>query len=264
MKNKVFLILGLCAWFFCFADVSFGVEIGSREAVITVTDSYVSRYIWRGQDLYGENDGAHQPSVDITFPKLLSETDVSLNVWGSFPMNAGHEDGEELDYTLAFSRDVFDETVNISTGYTYFDYPNTGSTADVSELWISTTLNELPFLPIEVSLNGFIGYDLQAKSGGPDEGIYFSWGLDTELPLPQLSLFQEGQTLALGIVNWGNDGVADLESSSLYATEISFSTSYEFAKISINPNLHYTMNYEEQINNGDEELWGGVEINYVF
>ncbi len=264
MRKKTLFSAVVLGGLMCFLAEAFALEIGSQEVAITVTDNYVSRYIWRGQDLYGENDGAHQPSIDIAFPKLLSEVDVSLNVWGSFPLNSGHEDGEELDYTLAFSRDIFDEAANISAGYTYFDYPNSGSASDVSELWISATLNELPFLPIEVSLSGFIGYDLQAKSGGPDEGIYFSWGLDTELPLPQLSLFQEGQTLALGIVNWGNDGVADLEPSSLYATEISLSTSYEFAGFNISPNLHYTINYEEQINNGDEELWGGIEVSYAF
>ena len=264
MRKKALFSAVIFSGLLCFLTNVFALEIGSQEVVVTVTDNYVSRYIWRGQDIYGENDGAHQPSVDIVFPKLLSGTDISLNVWGSFPMNAGHEDGEELDYTLAFSRNIFDEKANISAGYTYFDYPNTGSTADVSELWISAVLNKLPFLPIDVSLSGFIGSDLQTKSGGPDEGIYFSWGFDTELPLPQLSLFQKGQTLALGIVNWGNDGVADLEPSSLYATELSLSTSYEFAGFSISPNLHYTINYEEQINNGDEELWGGIEVSYAF
>jgi len=264
MKKKILFSIVVLGGLMCFLADAFALEIGSQEVAITVTDNYVSRYIWRGQDLYGENDGAHQPSLDIAFPKLLSGIDVSLNIWGSFPLNSGHENGEELDYTLTFSRDMFDETANISAGYTYFDYPNTGSTADVSELWISAVLNKLPFLPIDVSLSGFIGYDLQTKSGGPDEGIYFSWGFDTELPLPQSSLFQEGQTLALGIVNWGNDGVADLEPSSFYATEISLSTSYEFAGFSISPNLHYTINYEEQINDGDEELWGGIEVGYAF
>lgn len=264
MRRKIVLLVFALIGLSNFLTSVFALEIGSQEVEITLTDSYVSRYIWRGQDIYGDNDGAHQPSVDITFPKLLSGTDVSLNIWGSFPLNSGHEDAEELDYTLTFSRDVFNEAVNISTGYTYFDYPNTASTVDVSEPWISATLNKLPFLPVEVSFTGFIGYDLQAKSGGPDEGIYFSWGLDTELPLPQLALFQEGQTLALEIVNWGNDGPADLEPSSLYATELSLSTSYGVAGFSISPNLHYTINYEELINNGNEELWGGLEISYAF
>lgn len=263
MKLKI--LLGFILVYFCFVSPgAFALEIGSREVAVTVTDSYVSRYIWRGQDLYADNDGAHQSSIDIAFPKLFYDTDVSFNVWGSFPMNSGHEDAEELDYTLTFSRDLLDEVVNISAGYTYFDYPNTASTVDVSEPWISATWNKLPFLPIEVSFTGFIGFDLQAKSGGPDEGIYFSWGFDTELPLSELAVFQEGQTLALGIVNWGNDGPADLEPSSLYATEISLSTSYGVAGFSISPNLHYTISYEELINSGNDELWGGIEVSYAF
>ena len=259
----VFVSAFVSAGSICFLANAFALEIGFQKVEITAADSYVSRYIWRGQDLYGDNDGAHQPGVDIAFPKLLGETDVSLNIWGSFPMNSGHEDAEELDYTLTFSRDLAD-LFNVSSGFTYFDYPNTGKTADVSEPWLSLTLSKLPFLPIDVSLNGFVGYDLQAASGGPDEGIYFSWGFDTELPLPELALCQDGQILVLGIVNWGNDGVADLKPSSLYATEVSLSTSYNLAGVSITPNLHYTINHEEKINYGNEELWGGIEVSYAF
>jgi len=264
MRRKLMILVAVLIGLSGLLTSAFALEIGSQEVEITLTDSYVSGYIWRGQDLYADNDGAHQSSIDIAFPKLIYDTDVSLNVWGSFPINSGHVDAEELDYTLTFSRDLLDDAINVSVGYTYFDYPKTESTADVSEPWISATLNKLPFLPIEVSFTGFIGYDFQAKSGGPDEGIYFSWGFDTELPLPQLALFQEGQTLALGIVNWGNDGPADLEPSSLYATEISLSTSYGVAGFSISPNLHYTINYEESINDGNEELWGGIEVSYAF
>lgn len=264
MRKKIFISLGvLLAGLAVFVPGVFALEIGPQEVVVTFTDSYVSRYIWRGQDLYSDNDGAHQPSVDIAFPKLLLGTDVALNVWGSFPISGGHEDGEELDYTLSFSRDISD-LFNVSAGFTYFDFPNTGQTADVSEPWLSLTLAKLPLLPIDVSLSGFIGYDLQATSGGPDEGIYFSWGLDTELPLPQIALFQEGQTLALGVTNWGNDGVADLEPSSLYATELAISTSYDLSGFSISPNLHYTISHEEQINDGNEELWGGIEVSCSF
>ncbi|MCF7908227.1 MAG: hypothetical protein K9L86_05110 [Candidatus Omnitrophica bacterium] len=239
-------------------------EFAGQPVEVTVTDTYVSRYIWRGQDLYSDNDGAHQPSIDIGFPGLIDGVDLSFNVWGSFPMNSGHEDGEELDYTVTFSRDLFDDQFNFSTGYTYFDFPNTASTADVSESWLSGTLNKIPFLPIDVSASFFAGYDFQAKSGGPDEGWYYSWGFDAELPLLKHSLIQEGQTLALGVVNWGNDGVADLEPSSLYATELSLSTSYALGGFSLTPSLHYTINHEEEINNGDEELWGGFEVSYGF
>jgi len=247
-----------------FFDNLYAFEISGQTVEVTVTESFVSRYIWRGQDLYGDNDGAHQPSIDIGFPKLLYGTDVSLNVWGSFPMNSGHEDGEELDYTITFSRDVLDEKFNISAGYTYFDFPNTASTADVSEPWISLVLNKIPFLPIEVSANIFAGYDFQAKSGGPDEGWYYSWGLATDIILPDLAFIQKDQVINISLTNWGNDGVADLESSGLYATEVSISTSYGFSDFTITPSLNYSIGHEDEINSGNDELWGAIELAYSF
>jgi len=60
------------------------------------------------------------------------------------------------------------------------------------------------------------------------------------------------------------DGVAGLNALSLYATEISLSASYSVGRFLVTPSLNYTVNYEEKINNGDEELWGGLEISYAF
>lgn len=119
-------------------------------------------------------------------------------------------------------------------------------------------------LPIDVSMSVFAGYSFKATSDGPDEGWFFSWGFDTETPLPNICLFQEDQTLALGIVNWGNDGVADLDPNPLYATEFSASTSYALGKFSITPNINYALNYDEDINDGNDEFWGGVELSYAF
>jgi len=265
MMRKISLFLVVLLVFSLALSVmpSQGLEFEGQDVDITLSEAYVSRYIWRGQDLYGENDAAYQPSIDIALPEFLFGTDVSLNVWGSFPLRSGHEDAEEFDYTVTFSRDLIDN-VNVSVGHTYFDFPNTTSKTDVSEPWLSVTLNKIPAFPIDVAMSVFAGYDFQTTSGGPDEGWYYSWGFDTELPLPIFPIFQKDQTLALGIVNWGNDGVADLKPSSLYATELSFSSSYAFWGFSITPGIYYTINHEEEINSGDDELWAGVDISYAF
>jgi hypothetical protein len=240
---------------------TFTLNTWPQETTITFTDTYVSRYIWRGQDLYPDNDAAHQPSVDISFSDILNDIALSLNIWASFPLNKGHQDAEEIDYTLTLSKNLT-ETLNTSFGYTYFDFPNTASQADVQEPWISFTLSKIPIFNYEISLNLFAGYDFKTTSGGPDEGWYYSWGVSIEIPLE--SILTKKQSLILDITNWGNDGVADLKPSSLYATELSLSTSYNLGKFTITPSLHYTINYEDEINSGDEELWGGIEFSYVF
>lgn len=259
---KLVLEVGLVV-FTVFAGESFAFKVGEKDVDVTLSEDFVSRYIWRGQDLYPDNDAAYQPSIDISVPKLLFGSDVSLNVWGSFPLHKGHETATELDYTLTFTRSVAD-VFDISVGYTYFDYPKANAKSDVQEPWTSITLNKIPVLPIDVSFTVFAGYDFEAVSGGPDEGWYYSWGFNTELPLPSIAVFQNEQTLALGITNWGNDGVAGMKSSSLYATDISLATTYVFKSFSITPSVNYTINYEDEINNGEEEIWSGLDVSYAF
>lgn len=263
MKKTFLYLVGLLLVTIIFSSNCFALEIGNQKVEITASQTYVSRYIWRGQDLYADNDGAYQPSLDISLPKLISDIDLSFNIWGSFPVSAGHQEGEELDYTITFSKEIY-EDLNLCLGYTYFDFPNASSTSDVQEPWISLSLAKIPGIGIDISFDLFAGYDFKAASGGPDEGWYYSWGLGTEIPLPSIALFQKGQILSLGVVNWGNDGVADLEPNALYATELSLSTSYAFGDFSISPSLNYTINHEEKINNGDEEIWGGITLAYNF
>lgn len=262
--RKIIINLLVCMLGFVYqGSDAYAIEVGEQEVILTVTESYATRYIWRGQDLYATDDPAHQPSIDIAFPELLFGTDVSFNIWGSFPLAQGHEDAEEFDYTITFSQDIFNGAVTLQEGYTYFDFPNTSSTAEVQEPWISFTLNKIPALPVDVYFMIFAGFDFEAASGGPDEGWYYSWGLGTELVLPSVPIFQEGQTLSLEIINWANDGVADLESSSLYATEISCSTSYNLGAASISPRLVYTVNHIDEVNSGDDEIWGYVELSFA-
>lgn len=242
----------------------FAFDIGNQKIEVGLANTYVSRYIWRGQDLFGDNDGANQPSLNATLKDFLFGTDASLNLWGSLPVNAGHEDAEELDYTFSFSRDILRDKLNLSGGYTYFDFPNTASTSDVQEPWISVALKRIPALPGNISAEIFAGYDFKARSGGPDEGWYYSWGLGSDFSLPKCSLTQDGQALHVSLTNWGNDGVANLKPSFLYATELSCSVSYVFAVFSITPSFNYCINHESEINNGDDEVWVGLEIKHPF
>lgn len=246
-----------------FLQDTYALEVGGQNVVITFTEAFVSRYIWRGQDLLADNDPAWQPSIDVSVPNFLSKCDLSFNVWGSFPQNAGHENAEELDYSFTIARDI-NEKFNLSTGYVYFDFPNTSSTVDVQEPWASFTLNKIPYLPIDVSANVFLGYDFQAKSRGPDEGWYYSWGFTTEAPLPKFAFTQDGQAIYLAITNWGNDGVADLKPDSLYATELSLSTTYALKEFFLTPSFNYTINHNDAINNGNEEAYCGIEFSYTF
>ena len=182
---------------------------------------------------------------------------------GSFPLNSGHEISTELDYSLTGSHDFLD-VFNVSSGYVYFDFPKANKNSDYNEFWGSLTWLELPNLPILISATLFTGYEIEAAAEGPENGQYYSWGFVSELNLTQRKLFQEDQKLSLEVTNWGNDGVAGLKPSRLYATELSASTSYSLIGFSIIPAFHYSFSHEKEINSGDDEVWGSIDIRYVF
>jgi hypothetical protein len=232
-----------------------------KKLSFTFSQSYVSRYIWRGQDVYSEDDSAYQPSVDLTVDDVLGGS-LGFNIWGSFPLTSGHEDLTELDYTLSYSRELTD-CLEVVLGYTYYDYPKADKDSDIQEPWVSLTISNLPNLSL-LSINLFAGYDFNVSSNGPDEGWYYSWGIGLDIPLPECPFFQDAQTLGLSITNWGTDGAQDLKPCSLYATEISLSTTYNLGKLGITPSLNYVINHEDEINNGKEEFWVGLDLSYSF
>ncbi len=229
---------------------------------IDFSSSYVTRYIWRGQDLFGNNDGAFQPSINLSTDEFLENTTLDFNIWAAIPLSQGHQDAEEIDYTLSLTHNFFEDKLTISEGYTYFDYPNTNSVSDVQEPWISINFNELANTGI--SLNLFAGYEFQAESGGPEDGWYYSWGMSKDFVLPDRLKIEPEQSLSLSVTNWGTDGVGGLPASSLYATEMSLSTSFDIEKLSLSPSLNYVINHDDDINQGKEEFWAGIEINYSY
>jgi hypothetical protein len=250
----LFIGLWLCLWWYSV----YGQE---NTLIVTVSDSYVSRYIWRGVDVFSDNDGAHQPSLDFTFPKLINDINLSFNLWASLSVSAGHENLEEYDYTVSSNRDFWD-LFNLACGWTYYDYPNTAGTADAHEPWFGFTWLKLPMISWDTTFKIWLGYNFEPRSGGLDSGIYYSYGTDTKIPLLLTSFTQSDQTVGFSVTNWGQDGVADLRPSFLYATDLGIYTNYNFGKFMITPNVHYVVNHRETINQGTNEFVSGVNVSY--
>ena len=250
------LILG------CPALSIFALEVGEQEVSVTITESYASRFISQGQDCYPEDDPIWETCLDIEFPGLLYDSDLSFSVWWGYPLKAGNVLGEELDYSVAISRDLKD-MLNISAGYTYFDFPKANNNSDSNEFWGSLTLREVPLLPLRLSFTLYAAYEFRATVEGPEDGWYYTWGFGRELDLPNWRIFQEDQNLCLNVTNWGTDGIVGLKSSSLYATECSVSTSYGLAGFTITPSFNYVFSHEDAINNEDE-IWGRIDVSYSF
>jgi hypothetical protein len=229
------------------------------EVKVTLKNSFVSQYIWRGQDLYPKRNSATQPSLDANFTKLPGDICLDLNLWGSFANRKGFQDINELDYAVSLSK-TFSNNISVSLGETYYDYYNTHRFADSNENWASMTLP----LPQEFNFNLFGAYDYPVAEEGPNRGFYGSWGVSRDVPLPKTFITQTDQVLSCSIVNWGSDGPYDLKPSLLYATEFNVATCYNFDKVSVGFGIHYVVNYDKDINNGNHYLWGGLDLAYTF
>jgi len=262
MRRSIVLVIFLAGIFCC--GQGFGLELeGGKSVDITITQTYASRYISKAQDCFPDNDAAYYPSVDITFPALMLDTDISLTALGAFALSSGHEELDEVDYSVSASKDIFEDW-NVSGGYSYFDYPNANKLADGNEVWGALTWKKFPYFPIDTSMILSVVYEFPAASGGPENGLYYSWGFETCLPLPEVAVFQKDQALTLGLVNWGTDGVGGLKSSKLYSTVFSLGTEYVFGKMAITPNFNYALNYENEINDGKEEAWCEIAVSWMF
>jgi len=120
-----------------------------------------SRYIWRGFDLYPENNPAIQPSLTYT----MGESGLSLNLWMGFALKERSKLKyfDEIDLTLTYTF-MKVNNIEISTGFTHYGFyfaKNFSFKKSTSqEVFISAALPDSPFSP---GLTVF--YDFNLGSG---------------------------------------------------------------------------------------------------
>lgn len=119
------------------------------EGVTTTVDvTYVTKYMWRGFNIYGSH-GAIQPSVDFAH-----ESGLSANVWMSYPVGSGENDRgtsinsdlTEYNYTLAYADSILDDCfqTNYKIGWRYYDYIKTSTKDfDMQELFVEAAMPNL-------------------------------------------------------------------------------------------------------------------------
>jgi uncharacterized protein (TIGR02001 family) len=134
---------------------------------ITVDNTFVTKYIWRGFNVYGSK-GAWQPSIDFAF-----ENGFSANVWMSYPIGTGENDAgsginsdlTEYDYVLAYSNNIMEDVyqTNYKVGWRYYDYTKT-----------STKDNDMQEVFVEFNMPNIIGNGLT-----PRGAVYQMWNSES-------------------------------------------------------------------------------------
>ena len=228
---------------------------------IDVDGTYVSKYIWRGYDVFN-NHAAFQPSVNAD----LFGTGFSVNVWGSIPCGSGAgQDLTEVDYTVAYDAHYLEDTpwaMDVGVNYIYYDFPRVNSrfVPDTDEVGAHIAFTKLFKIGDSALVPSYyVGRLSPVKDNiGTDvEGTYHTFALSYDVAVPQTDLI----LTFTGDINY-NDGLFGADHDWSHAT-LAVATSVEVGPLTISPFLNYQISMDDSVDDEDE-LYGGVSVGMSF
>ena len=237
----------------------------------TIDVTYLSKYIWRGFDVYGDKS-AIQPSIDLD----LYGTGFGINIMAHRANSSGFEDGERWDYTVYYGNSVFEgETyaTNYRLGYVYYNYPDssshTKSSTDLQELQFVLSWPEIcpaGVIPsyVLVKLWPSNGDTLNGKASGWAHIFMLDYGLNLATLIPDMP----EQVLNLHTEMVFNDGVdprgigVDHDWSNFV---LGVSTDFDLGNnITLTPGLYHQVTMDDSVNDDKDETWVGLSVKYRF
>lgn len=230
----------------------------------TLEVTYLSRYIWRGIDLYEDDHPAFQSSVDLD----LYGTGFGTKILWSRPFGSGHENMEWFDYTLYYKNTLFQEeayATNYVVGWNYYHFPDEPREArDMQDLFASLSWPKI--CPFGVVPSYTLVRMWPSKSGSTFYSEADGWmhvfglGYDLKVPglIPQIPL--ESVHLSTDLAY--NDGVlADHEWACFVfggSTDLDLGNNLSFS-----PGVYYQASMDDSLN-PEDEIWFRLSVKYRF
>ena len=259
----------MTALIFSVCSVAWAQEEDQAKLGIDLDATVVSKYIWRGYDLFDDH-GALQPSVNVD----LFGTGFSVNVWGSIPLGTGSNNQggginqwQEYDYTVAYGRSVFEDqpyALDFGINYIYYNFPKLNHMADTQEIGASVALPNLIKLgDIALVPSYYVGKLWPTSSGVADvAGGFHTLALSCDLPVPCAVRKDAPQIFSFFTDITYNDGAFAADHDWSHAT-VGVSTGLEVGPLTVTPALYYQISMDDSVNDEDE-LWGGLSVSYSF
>lgn len=260
MKKKAILLIAVIL-----LSTAGLIQAQERNISGTFDVTYLSRYIWRGFDMYEDDHSAIQPSIDLD----LYGTGLGIKILWSRANKSGFEDNEWFNYTLYYNNSLF-QAQNYATDYTvgwgYYNYPNRSKKAsDLQEFFAAFSWPEI--CPAGVVPSYTVVLMWPSKSNSTFASDYGGWlhvlGLDYDITVPELISEIPVHTIHLSADFVYNDGVlgADTEWSHMV---FGLSTDLEIRNnLTFTPAVYYQSSWDDSVNN-DDEIWVGVSMKYKF
>jgi hypothetical protein len=235
-----------------------------RKLDVTVDVTYVSRYIWRGFDVYSNNHSAIQPSIDLA----ISGTGCGINVWWSRANTSGFENNEEIDYTLYCSKSLFESqtyATDYTIGWTYYYYPSEPrKAADMQEVFLNLSWQNILPGCLVPSYALVCTWPSESMSDVRDYGGWFHiFQLCYDLTIPGFGLQDKEQALHLSAETIYNDGAYGADHDWSHAV-FGISKCFNFSKnLAFTPGFYYQSSWDDSVNSQDE-YWTSLSVKYEF
>jgi uncharacterized protein (TIGR02001 family) len=247
MKKAAVFIIGLiCAVSSVSAEDT---ELEEKAKLgIQLDATWVSKYIWHGQDLYDDH-AAFQPSISFD----LFGTGFSTGVWASSACSSGFVNSEELDYWAAYGNSLFGDRrfkTDYEVKWLYYDYFRQSSDkADSQELDLSLSWPDIFSFGIVPNYTLSYLYAAQGHCPAADlkmEGFTHTFGFTYDFNVPKADL---PLTFSWDITY--NDGQCDVDHDWSHITW-GLSSYIKFGPGGFTPAIYYQTSMDKSVNEEDE------------
>jgi uncharacterized protein (TIGR02001 family) len=218
---------------------------GTASAQLSYQVDTMSRYIWRGFDLFAPNNGAFQPSATYSF----GESGFSANVWTSFALGDRgiYRYDDEIDLTLAYAFKMPEE-YSLSVGMIhygwYFDRHFSFKHSTTQEFFVTAGLPKA-FLQPGLS----VYYDVTMGTG-----LYASLKVGQAVPLAENLPLNLSACLGYNSRQWIDaSGFSDLTFGATLLIKV--------GQLTVAPLVNYTFVFMKEVN-PHNEIWFGLSLIY--
>jgi hypothetical protein len=233
--------------------------------------TYQSKYIWRGFDVFDDDDPAIQMTANLDF----FDTGFGMNVVGHSATGSGHVDEERWDYNFYYQNVLLPEDVlqtNYRIGFVHYNYAELPKEAmDLQELHAIMSMPNVTgvqgLVPSYALVKMYPAYSDSAGVGNNASGFLHIGMMDYTFAVPGVTADVPEQVFKLHSEIVFNDGVSPYNtnvdqdwSHAVFGISTDVDLGYGFT---MTPGLFYQYTWETTVNTEDE-LWGTVGLQYAF
>ncbi|MCK4852453.1 MAG: hypothetical protein KAS86_04985 [Candidatus Omnitrophica bacterium] len=223
---------------------------------ISFSTTFLTKYIWRGQNL--GDDPVMQPDLS------MSKCGLTLDIWGSYDTGTGDE-LTELDYTIDYTFNVGEmaekldmgsmgvlDPLSLSAGYTYYTFPNVDWDSegfDTHEVYLGCAYDIL----LQPSFTWYWDVDT-------GHGCYYTAGIGHTFEFDGGISAGLGMTAAYNDEQWTDrSGWSDM----VFSGDVTIPF---FTYFTVTPSVAYSVVLDRDTYNDAQsnEFYGGVSIGFAY